>query len=279
MNVDRETLPVAPSLALAVTYHREVRAGIERIWENVFDWEHLPALHDMYFNHVELLEIGGWGWQVALTKRPGTPDRRMVLELQADRTNARYRVQTLAGDGAGTEIWTLMTPLAPHRTAIEVRYYLPERRPERLAVLADKYRCSCERLWDQDEAMMMRREALLARAATTPRRCGAPLPLGPLSELRRRLPLLVEYDGEPFRILEIDGVLVAHATTCPHWLGPLDDAVPENGILRCPWHGYLFDVRTGNSADGRGYRLAPAPRIVVEPVTGEVTLIPCLPAA
>ena len=108
---------------------------------------------------------------------------------------------------------------------------------------------------------------------------GAPLPLGPLSELRRRLPLLVEYDGEPCRILEIDGVLVAHATVCPHWLGPLDDAVPENGILRCPWHGYLFDVRTGASADGRGYRLAPAPRIVVEPVTGEVTLIPCLPAA
>jgi nitrite reductase/ring-hydroxylating ferredoxin subunit len=54
-----------------------------------------------------------------------------------------------------------------------------------------------------------------------------------------------------------DGALVAHGTICPHWLGPLEDAVPQNGRLRCPWHGYLFDVRTGTSVDGRGYRLAP----------------------
>ena len=97
--------------------------------------------------------------------------------------------------------------------------------------------------------------------------------LGPLSELRPRLPLLVELDGEPFRVLELeDGALVAHSTICPHWLGPLDEAAPENGVLRCPWHGYRFDLRTGASADGRGCRLAPAPHVVVDPVTGEVSL-------
>jgi hypothetical protein len=42
----------------------------------------------MYFNAVELIEIGSWGWRVALTKNPGTPDRRMVVELRADRENA-----------------------------------------------------------------------------------------------------------------------------------------------------------------------------------------------
>ena len=73
MNIDREALRVAPSLALAVTYNRKVRVGIERIWENVFDWEHLPVLHETYFNAVELLDIGDWGWRVALTKRPGSP--------------------------------------------------------------------------------------------------------------------------------------------------------------------------------------------------------------
>lgn len=276
MNVDRVTLQVDPSLELAVTYMREVHAGIERIWENVFDWEHLPVLHEMYFNAVGLIEIGGWGWRVALTKNPGTPDRRMVLELRADRENARYRVQTVAGDGAGTEIWTLLAPAGPDRTAVEVRYYLPERRPQRLAALADKYRRSCARLWDEDEAMMMRRETMLARAAAGCRRSGAHLPLGASAELRRRLPLLVDYDGEPFRIVACeDGTLVAHATTCPHWLGPLDEAAPENGILRCPWHGYRFDMRTGESADGRGYRLAPAPRVAIDPVTGEASLVPC----
>jgi nitrite reductase/ring-hydroxylating ferredoxin subunit len=276
MNVDRETWQVARSLELAVIYKRDVRAGIERIWENVLDWEHLPVLHGIYFNHVELLEIGGWGWRVELTKRPGTPDRRMLLELRIDRANARYCVRTLAGDGTGTEIWTLLEFVGPHRTAIEVRYYLPEHRREKLKALGEKYRRSCERLWDQDEAMMMRRDAQLARAAVKPKRCRPPLPLGSLSELRRRLPLLVELDGEPFRILEIEGeTLVARATTCPHWLGPLEETMPENGILRCPWHGYLFDIRTGESADGRGYRLAPAPRIVIDPVTGEVIFAPC----
>jgi nitrite reductase/ring-hydroxylating ferredoxin subunit len=272
MTIERATVEVPPTLALAATYTREVRVGRDRIWENVLDWQHLPALHEIYFNHVALLESGKWGWRVELLKTPRAAGRRMVVELRIDRANARYCVRTLAGDGAGTEIWTLLEALGPHRTAIEVRFYLPERRPDRLAALGEKYRSSHACLWDQDEAMMMRRQALSTRARTRRKVSAAPLALGPLRELRKRLPLLVEFDGEPFRILELeDGALVAHGTICPHWLGPLEDAVPENGRLRCPWHGYLFDVRTGMSADGRGYRLAPAPLVAVDPATGEVT--------
>ena len=261
---------IPAELALAAIYTREVRAGIERIWENVLDWEHLPALHDIYFNYVVPIEIGSWGWRVELTKA-GTADRRMLLELQIDRAKARYRVRTLAGEGTGTEIWTLLDAQGPQRTAIEVRFYLPEHQPERLAALGEKYRSSYARLWDQDEAMMVRREALLARSRMRSGGSGASLRLGLLSELR--LPLLVELDGEPFRILELEGrELVAHSTICPHWLGPLDEAAAENGVLRCPWHGYRFDLRTGMSVDGRGCRLAPAPRVFVDPATGEVSL-------
>jgi nitrite reductase/ring-hydroxylating ferredoxin subunit len=273
MPIDRVELGIPAALALAATYNREVRVGIDRIWENLFDWEHLPALHEIYFNAVALLEIGDWGWRVELTKTPGAVGRRMVVELRIDRANGRYRVRTLTGDGMGTEIWTLLEALGPHRTMIEVHFYVPEHRTDRLAALGEKYRSSHACLWDQDEAMMMRREALSTRARTRRKVSATPLALGPLCELRQRLPLLVEVDGEPFRILELDdGALVAHGTICPHWLGPLEDAVPENGKLRCPWHGYLFDVRTGASADGRGYRLAPMARVVIDPVTGEVTL-------
>ena len=273
MPINRAEPGVPAPLALAATYSREVRVGIDRIWENVLDWEHLPALHEMYFDRVRLVETGDLGWRVELTKTPGSAGRRMLLELQIDRANARYCARTLAGDGAGTEIWTLLEALGPQRTAVEVRFYLPERRPDRLAALGEKYRSSHACLWDQDEAMMMRREALSGRARARRKAFAGPLALGPLRELRQRLPLLVEVDGEPFRLVELkDGALVAHGTICPHWLGPLEDAVQENGRLRCPWHGYLFDVRTGMSADGRGYRLAPAPLVVVDPVTGEVTL-------
>jgi hypothetical protein len=116
----------------------------------------------------------------------------MVLEMWADPDNVRYRVQTLAGDGARTEIWTALTPLGPHLAAVEVRYYLPERRPQCLAAVGDKYRASCARLRDEDEAMMMRRDEMTARAAKPRPGSGASVSLGLSAELRRRLPLLVE---------------------------------------------------------------------------------------
>jgi thiamine pyrophosphate-dependent acetolactate synthase large subunit-like protein/nitrite reductase/ring-hydroxylating ferredoxin subunit len=36
---------------------------------------------------------------------------------------------------------------------------------------------------------------------------------------------------------------------CPHQGGPLTDGTFEDGLLRCPWHGWGFDARTGESAD------------------------------
>ncbi|MFT7247001.1 MAG: nitrite reductase/ring-hydroxylating ferredoxin subunit, partial [Candidatus Azotimanducaceae bacterium] len=35
-----------------------------------------------------------------------------------------------------------------------------------------------------------------------------------------------------------------HSAICPHLLGPLE-ATEGNG-LRCPWHGYQFDMVSGN---------------------------------
>jgi nitrite reductase/ring-hydroxylating ferredoxin subunit len=57
---------------------------------------------------------------------------------------------------------------------------------------------------------------------------------------------------------------VAHATLCPHRLGPLHECAVEDGALRCPWHGYRFDVRTGESLSGRRLRLPPAPRVEID---------------
>jgi nitrite reductase/ring-hydroxylating ferredoxin subunit len=101
-----------------------------------------------------------------------------------------------------------------------------------------------------------------------------PIALGKLDALLSRLPLLVDVEAETFRIVEIEGGLHAHATVCPHWLEPLGGVAVEDGCIRCPWHGFVFDVRSGESADGRALRLAPAPRVVVDSLTGDVTLAP-----
>jgi nitrite reductase/ring-hydroxylating ferredoxin subunit len=34
--------------------------------------------------------------------------------------------------------------------------------------------------------------------------------------------------------------------------------------VRCPWHDYAFDVRTGQSADGRNLSLATPPSLVLQ---------------
>ena len=87
--IDRKALGVDSGLQLAATYVREVEASIARVWENVFDWEHLPALHAEYFCDVRLLEEHARGWRVAVTRQPGGPDRRIVIELDAELALAR----------------------------------------------------------------------------------------------------------------------------------------------------------------------------------------------
>ena len=36
---------------------------------------------------------------------------------------------------------------------------------------------------------------------------------------------------------------------CPHQGGPLGEGSIENGLLRCPWHGWDFDPLTGKTAN------------------------------
>jgi Polyketide cyclase / dehydrase and lipid transport len=137
--IERDALGVDPALHLAATYAREVEAGIARVWENVLDWEHLPALHAEYFCDVRLLEEHARGWRVAVTRQPGGPNRRVVIELDAERERARYRVRIIEGDGAGTEIWTLFAMRDADRTAVEVRFYLPRKEPQKLTELGEAY--------------------------------------------------------------------------------------------------------------------------------------------
>ena len=84
MPIDPADLGISDALALAATYTREVGVGVDRIWENVLDWEHLPALYEIFFDHVRLVETGSLGWRVELSKTHGSAGRWMLLELRID---------------------------------------------------------------------------------------------------------------------------------------------------------------------------------------------------
>jgi nitrite reductase/ring-hydroxylating ferredoxin subunit len=258
-------------LRCAGRYRRTIAAGIERVWENVLDWEHLPWLHESAFAAVELLEESSSGWRARVVSRGSKRERSQVLEVRIERERRRYVSATLDGPGAGTEIWTHLDPSGADATGIDVAFWLPERDPARAALLGTSLVRVYERLWDEDEAMMQRRTRELAARAPVqsgPRERA----LGPLAALRARLPLQVELAGRAFRVVEVNGVLVAHATRCPHRLGPLEDAPVDGDCgVRCPWHGYRFDVRSGASLDGKRLRL-PIARLDVAPDGAEVVL-------
>jgi nitrite reductase/ring-hydroxylating ferredoxin subunit len=263
-------------LTCAARYGREIEAPLERVWENVYDWEHLPWLHASSFAWIHLEDRGAWGWRARVGLHG---DREISLELRADRDAGCYVSATRQGAGAGSEIWTRLDALRTSRTRIGVEFWVPDLDPRRADRVGAGYVELYTRLWDEDEAMILRRTALLRNRPPRAPRPGSALSLGALANLRARLPLVASLDGHPYRVLEHEGSLLAHSALCPHRMGPLDQpALDADGCLRCPWHGHRFDARTGRSADGHPLALAPAPRIEIDPATTHVRLLAPEPA-
>lgn len=250
-----------PGLHLACTYRRDVGASLDRIWENVFDWEHLDHLHESSFAGCDLLARGEWGWRVRLIVAGGDADRAQTIELRADRPARRYVTTTIEGAGAGTEIRVSLLLRAPHLTTVTVEFHVPESRAGRRAAIGRAYVAAYHRLWDEDEAMMRARERALAGTAGPKMAGPSCIELGSEAEVRANLPLSFALGGERYRLADVEGALVAHAVTCPHWLGPLDEAPIVDGAVRCPWHGYRFDIRTGACLSGQRLSLGAAPVI------------------
>jgi len=70
------------------------------------------------------------------------------------------------------------------------------------------------------------------------------------SELPQRgLVLEVSLEGRALCVANVHGAICVLDGTCPHEGGPLGEGTLENGRVVCPWHGYAFDVHTGESED------------------------------
>lgn len=250
-------------------YRRTLPVSIARVWENVYDWEHLPWLHSESFSVIELEESGNWGWRAKVGVPSGSPGGRIRIELRVDRSANRYVTRTLEGPGEGTEIWTSLSERSPVQTAITVSFHVPGKEGPQADRMGQALVALYSRLWDQDESMMIEREV---RAATKLADRPAPLRLGRLEAIRSELPKTLTFGGSRVRLVDLDGTLHAHSLVCPHWSGPLEADSEDDLILVCPWHGYRYDLRTGGSCDGRAFRLRPGPEVSVE--DGEVILLP-----
>lgn len=56
-------------------------------------------------------------------------------------------------------------------------------------------------------------------------------------------------NGQALCVANLNGTISVLNGICPHEEGPLGEGTIENGCVVCPWHGYAFDLRTGEATD------------------------------
>lgn len=261
--------PEEHGLARGAIYERTIGASLTRVWENVLDWEHLPHLHAGSFASLSLEAAGPWGWRARLASA-NNPTDTFVTELVIDKDTNRYVARTLEGGLQGTEIWTTLSPRSAHETDIHVEYWVPKSLGDAVEKVGQAHVAVYKTLWTEDENMMVYREGALQRRGGN---TAGPIDLGPLSDVKARLPLVLDFENQKVRVDQINGELVVFSARCPHMLGPLEQPPIEKGCVTCPWHGYRFDVRTGQSADGRNLKLSQVAVIDVDASTQRVRLL------
>lgn len=65
------------------------------------------------------------------------------------------------------------------------------------------------------------------------------------SELALGTAKKIEIEGKEIALFNVDGNFLAIDDTCPHRGGPLSEGFVETGVLTCPWHGWQFQLETG----------------------------------
>jgi len=71
------------------------------------------------------------------------------------------------------------------------------------------------------------------------------------ADVTEQSPAVVEFDGTKIAVFLADGEYFALDAVCPHQGGPLEDGKVEDGCVYCPWHGWQFDLQSGDHVHGK----------------------------
>ena len=69
--------------------------------------------------------------------------------------------------------------------------------------------------------------------------------VGTLEQLKSLSPLKAKVDGKAILVFLVDDAPIATQARCPHAQGPLHEAEICDSILTCVWHGWSFNLLTG----------------------------------
>ncbi len=56
---------------------------------------------------------------------------------------------------------------------------------------------------------------------------------------------MVEVSGKKIALFNLEGSFYAIDDTCPHVGGPLSEGEIQGEKVICPWHGSIFNIKTG----------------------------------
>ncbi|MGB7409171.1 MAG: Rieske (2Fe-2S) protein [Pontixanthobacter sp.] len=246
-------------------YVRTMPVSLHRMMENAYDWEHLPFIHPSAFASIELIDQGEWGWQCRTTLPAAAGGGEQELQLLVDRARHYWATTVLSGAGEGVQIHTQATANNAHSIEVDVRFYLPQPPQNQaqgsaiLAYLQNQY----AGLYDEDEALMSARQTALDNrewdGSGNPRQ----IDLGRAVELDKTVTHSVALANGAFTVRYDDGEWIAHASQCPHMLGPLADAAIVDKHIVCPWHNYAFAVRGGEEREQRCGALPEPPSLTI----------------
>ena len=75
--------------------------------------------------------------------------------------------------------------------------------------------------------------------------------------------IVAEANGKTLAVFNVDGIFHAIDNTCVHRGGPLGEGDLEGSVVTCPWHGWEFNVTTGECVNN------PSAKVVVYQVQVE----------
>lgn len=53
--------------------------------------------------------------------------------------------------------------------------------------------------------------------------------------------------GRPVALFNVNGTFYATDNTCLHRGGPVGEGFLDGAVVTCPWHGWQYDVRSGEN--------------------------------
>lgn len=71
-----------------------------------------------------------------------------------------------------------------------------------------------------------------------------------VSEIEAGKSKCVEVNGKKIAVFNVDGQYYAIDDRCSHAGGPLSDGDVSEGEVTCPWHGAVFQLKTGKVCSG-----------------------------